>query len=96
VQHIIELLGPLQEMKTILEKVVVILPHAAVDGQADVGAIVKLFAHKFRELYTSVQDNVDDMHRLLIRLNQVCFDGFTAGCIVTSTEVQIAVSCLKT
>ena len=40
-----------------------------VDGQTDVGAIAKLFATKYRELYTSVPYDEDDMQRIVDDVN---------------------------
>jgi len=37
-----------------------------VDGQTDVSAIAKLFATKYRELYTSVPYDKDDMQRIVV------------------------------
>jgi len=42
-----------------------------VDGQTDVGAIAKLFATKYRELYTSMAYNKDDMQHMVVDVNNL-------------------------
>ena len=63
-----------------------------VDGQTDVGAIAKLFATKYRELYTSVPYDKDDMQRIVDDVNDpIKGDSMYSDCIVHLQDVVSAV-----
>jgi len=67
-----------------------------VDGQTDVGAIAKLFATKYRELYTSVPYDKNDMQRIVVNVNDLLKgDSPLSDCIVHSQDVKSAVGRLK-
>jgi len=60
-----------------------------VDGQTDVGAIAQLFATKYRELYTSVPYDKDDMQRIVDDVNNT-IKGYStySDCIVHLQDVK--------
>ena len=58
------------------------------DGQTDVGAIARLFATKYRELYTSVPYDKDDMQRIVDDVNDsIKGDSMYSDCIVHLQDV---------
>ena len=67
-----------------------------VDGLTDVEAIAKLFATKYRELYTSVPYDKDDMQRIIDDVNDsIKGDSTYSDCIVHLQDVKSVVGKLK-
>ena len=67
-----------------------------VDGQTDVSNIARLFADKYRELYTSVPFNKDEMQCIVDDVNNaVINDSLSADCIFNIHDVKSAVDRLK-
>ena len=67
-----------------------------VDGQTDVEAIAKLFATKYRELYTSVPYDKDDMQRIVDDVNDsIKGESTYSDCIVHLQDAKSAVGRLK-
>jgi Reverse transcriptase (RNA-dependent DNA polymerase)/Endonuclease/Exonuclease/phosphatase family len=67
-----------------------------VDGFTDANGIAKLFAIKYRELYTSVPYDRVDMQNILNGLNLTLTDSpITADCIFNLYDIKAAVSRLK-
>jgi len=67
-----------------------------VDRQTDVSAITKLFATKYRELYTSVPYDKDDKQRIVVDVNDLIKgDSQFSDCIIHSLDVKSAVGRLK-
>ena len=64
--------------------------------RTDVGAIAKLFATKYRELYTSVPYDKDDMQRIVDDVNDsIKGVSMNSDCIVHLQDVKSAVGRLK-
>jgi len=68
----------------------------SVDGLTESYSIAKLFAVKYRELYTSVPYNKADMHDIVSSLNTILVDSpITSDSIINFIDVKAAVSRLK-
>src|SRR5664279_3158638 len=67
-----------------------------VDGQTEAISIAKLFADKYRNLYTSVPYGVNEMHCILNYVNSLLMNvSSCADCIINLRDVRSAVSRLK-
>jgi hypothetical protein len=67
-----------------------------VDGCADPRIISQLFANKYRELYTCVSYNVDDLRSILQAVDKQFGDiAYSSDCIINVNEVLTTISKLK-
>ena len=67
-----------------------------VDGQTDVSNIARLFADKYRELYTSLPFDKDEMQCIVDDVNNAAAnDSLSADCIFNIHDVKSAVARLK-
>ena len=67
-----------------------------IDGNTDAQSIAKLFAAKYRDLYTSVPYNNVELKGMIEDVDQQLLQsGFVTGCIINVSDVKSAVQRLK-